>query len=275
MGVGRRCGCCGRGKSVGAWLCAMLLLWLCRQVAPQCPESCHCAWESGTVLCSDAGLREVPQGLPADTVSLHLERNFIRTIPESAFSDLPNLQDLYLSHNRIESLSPGALRHLSTDLKLLDLSHNLLRRVSREDFGSTRAKTRLYHNPWHCDCNLQELVETLNLEPETVNGIVCESSARVGGEGGRWEELGGAGEHVGQPLVKLLDAGVNFCSLQRKTTDVAMLVTMFAWFFMVIVYVVYYVRQNQAEARRHLEYLKSLPSPRKTPVETDTLSTGI
>ncbi len=37
---------------------------------------------------------------------------------------------------------------------------------------------------------------------------------------------------------------------------------------------VYYVRQNQAEARRHLEYLKSLPSPRKTPTETDTLSTG-
>uniref|UniRef100_A0A3B4GBH2 LRRNT domain-containing protein n=1 Tax=Pundamilia nyererei TaxID=303518 RepID=A0A3B4GBH2_9CICH len=218
-----------------------------------CPDSCHCAWDTATVLCSDAGLREIPEGIPQETVSLHLERNYIRNIPESAFSNLVRLRDLYLSHNRIDSLASGALQHLGPELRLLDLSHNQLRHVSKEEFGSTRAKTRLYHNPWHCDCTLQELMETLNLE---------------------WEDPGSLGEHAGQPLVKLLDSGVNFCSLQRKTTDVAMLVTMFVWFFMVIVYVVYYVRQNQAEARRHLEYLKSLPSPRKTPTETDTLSTG-
>uniref|UniRef100_M4ATJ7 LRRNT domain-containing protein n=1 Tax=Xiphophorus maculatus TaxID=8083 RepID=M4ATJ7_XIPMA len=251
----------GEKLDLYSWLCMSLLfstLW--GQATPQCPDSCHCAWETATVLCSDAGLREIPEGIPPETVSLHLERNYIRNIPESTFSHLVHLRDLYLSHNRIDSLSSGALRHLGPDLRLLDLSHNQLRQASREEFGSTRAKTRLYHNPWHCDCTLQELMETLNLEPETVNGIICESSVR--------------GEHAGQPLVKLLDSGVNFCSLQRKTTDVAMLVTMFVWFFMVIVYVVYYVRQNQAEARRHLEYLKSLPSPRKTPTETDTLSTG-
>uniref|UniRef100_A0A3P9MHY2 LRRNT domain-containing protein n=1 Tax=Oryzias latipes TaxID=8090 RepID=A0A3P9MHY2_ORYLA len=221
-------------------------LWV--HAAPQCPASCHCTWDTGTVLCSDAELRAIPEGIPPETVSLHLERNYIREIPESAFSHLVQLRDLYLSHNRIDSLATGALRHLGPELRMLDLSHNHLRHASREEFGSTRAKTRLYHNPWHCDCALQELMETLNLEPETVNGIICESS--------------------------LLDSGVNFCSLQRKTTDIAMLVTMFVWFFMVIVYVVYYVRQNQAEARRHMEYLKSLPSPRKTPTETDTLSTG-
>ena len=38
---------------------------------------------------------------------------------------------------------------------------------------------------------------------------------------------------------------------------------------MVITYVVYYVRQNQEDARRHLEYLKSLPS---TPVSKDPTS---
>lgn len=268
----------GRGCCAGGWSRVLLLvLWACAGRAwGQCPERCHCSWESGEVQCTDAGLREVPQGLPADTVSLHLERNLIRSLPEGAFRDLPHLRDLHLAHNRIDSLASGALRHLSAELRLLDLSHNRLRRASRDDFGPTRAKTRLFRNPWHCDCGLQELAETLNLEPETVNDIVCESSARGAGEGGRWEEVGGggAGEHAGQPLVKLLDSGVNFCSLQRKTTDVAMLVTMFVWFFMVIVYVVYYVRQNQAEARRHLEYLKSLPSPRKTPTETDTLSTG-
>lgn len=258
-----------------SWLCVLFVfLSLLEPVCSQCPESCHCSWDTATVSCMDAGLQEIPEGIPPDTVSLHLERNYIRTIPESAFSELVHLRDLYLSHNRIDSLSTGALRHLGPDLRLLDLSHNQLRQASREDFGSTRAKTRLYHNPWHCDCTLQELMETLNLEPETVNGIICESSVRGVGEGSRWDDPSSQGEHSGQPVVKLLDAGVNFCSLQRKTTDIAMLVTMFVWFFMVIVYVVYYVRQNQAEARRHLEYLKSLPSPRKTPTETDTLSTG-
>ncbi|XP_072237965.1 leucine-rich repeat-containing protein 3-like [Leuresthes tenuis] len=269
----------GRGRGKGQDLCSWLQVFflfsaLWGQATPQCPNGCHCAWDTATVLCSDAGLREIPEGIPPETVSLHLERNYIRNIPESAFSHLVHLRDLYLSHNRIDSLATGALRHLGSDLRLLDLSHNQLRQASREEFGSTRAKTRLYHNPWHCDCALQELMETLNLEPETVNGIICESSVRGVGEGSRWDDPGSQGEHAGQPLVKLLDSGVNFCSLQRKTTDVAMLVTMFVWFFMVIVYVVYYVRQNQAEARRHLEYLKSLPSPCKMPTETDTLSTG-
>uniref|UniRef100_A0A4W5MED5 LRRNT domain-containing protein n=1 Tax=Hucho hucho TaxID=62062 RepID=A0A4W5MED5_9TELE len=243
-------------RGFGSWLFTLpfLLLLFLPLVFPQCPDSCHCVWESSMVLCTDAGLREFPQGLPPDTVTLHLERNYIRSLPEGAFRELTHLRELYLSHNHINTLSSGALRHLSSELRLLDLSHNLLRQASRDEFGSTRAKTRLYNNPWHCDCTLQELMETLNLEPETVNGIVS--------------------EHSGQPLVKLLNSGVNFCSLQRKTTDVAMLVTMFVWFFMVIVYVVYYVRRNQAETRRHLEYLKSLPSPKKTPTETDTISTG-
>uniref|UniRef100_A0A665T5I2 Leucine-rich repeat-containing protein 3 n=1 Tax=Echeneis naucrates TaxID=173247 RepID=A0A665T5I2_ECHNA len=253
-----------KGVDLHLWFHISLLfsvLW--GQASPHCPDSCLCTWDTATVQCSDAGLREIPEGIPPETVSLHLERNYIRSIPESAFVGLVHLRDLYLSHNRIDSLASGALRHLGPELRLLDLSHNQLRQANREEFGSTRANTRLYHNPWHCDCALQELMESLNLEPETVNGIVCESS-----------DPGSPGEHAGQPLVKLLGSGVNFCSLHRKTTDVAMLVTMFVWFFMVIVYVVYYVRQNQAEARRHLEYLKSLPSPRKTPTETDTLSTG-
>ncbi|XP_051931623.1 leucine-rich repeat-containing protein 3-like isoform X2 [Hippocampus zosterae] len=263
------------GRVVVPWLCSILFfcsLW--SSARSQCPDGCHCAWDTATVLCSDAGLQEIPVGIPPDTVSLHLERNNIRSLPESAFVELAHLRDLYLAHNRIDSLSSGALRRLGPELRLLDLSHNQLRQASRDEFGGTRAKTRLYHNPWHCDCTLQELMEALNLEAETVNGIVCESSVRGLGEASRWEDPGVLGEHAGQPLVRLLDSGVNFCSLQRKTTDVAMLVTMFVWFFMVIVYVVYYVRQNQAEARRHLEYLKSLPSPRKTPTETDTLSTG-
>uniref|UniRef100_A0A4W4HJI4 LRRNT domain-containing protein n=1 Tax=Electrophorus electricus TaxID=8005 RepID=A0A4W4HJI4_ELEEL len=209
-----------------------------------CPEGCQCSGESQSVLCAAAGLHEVPRDLPLETVSLHLEHNLIRTLPEEAFQDLLHLQDLHLSHNQIDSLASGALRHLTPDLQFLDLSHNKLRHARREEFGMTRAKTRLYHNPWHCDCPLQELMEGVTLEPETADGIVCESSARGPSEGSRWEEPGAASAYTGQPLVKLLNSGVNFCSTKRRTTDVAMLVTMFVWFIMVTVYVVYYVKHR-------------------------------
>ncbi|XP_007232425.3 leucine-rich repeat-containing protein 3 [Astyanax mexicanus] len=220
-------------------------LWV--QARAGCPAGCKCPLESRTVLCVAAGLLEVPRELPLETVSLHLEHNLIHTIPEDAFQDLLHLQDLYLSHNKIDSLATRALRHLSTELRLLDLSNNQLRHARWEEFGVTRAKVRLYHNPWHCDCNLQQLMEGLYLEPETVNQIVCKSSVRGINEGSRWDDSAAAASHIGQPLVKLLDSGVNFCSLQRRTTDVAMLITMFLWFFMVIVYVVYYVRQNRPQ----------------------------
>uniref|UniRef100_A0A673BF96 Leucine rich repeat containing 3 n=1 Tax=Sphaeramia orbicularis TaxID=375764 RepID=A0A673BF96_9TELE len=81
-----------------------------------------------------------------------------------------------------------------------------------------RAKISLSNNPWHCECTLQEVLRELRLDPETVNG---------------W-------------------------SATAPYHRVAMFVTMFGWFTMVIAYVIYYVRHNQEDARRHLEYLKSL-----------------
>ncbi|XP_076845902.1 leucine-rich repeat-containing protein 3-like [Brachyhypopomus gauderio] len=232
------------GLSVVWVLCGLLDAGWWAWVGAACPEGCQCAWESQSVLCAAAGLREVPRDLPLETVSLHLEHNLIRTLPEEAFQDLLHLQDLHLSHNQIDSLASGALRHLSPDLQFLDLSHNKLQHARREEFAVTRAKTRLYHNPWHCDCALQELIEEINLEAETLDGLVCESSARGANEGSRWEEPGAGSAYTGQPLVKLLHSGVNFCSMKRRTTDVAMLVTMFVWFFMVTVYVVYYVKHR-------------------------------
>ena len=88
--LGKRLGpSLGRGlqREFGSWLFTLpfLLLLLLPPVFPQCPDSCHCVWESNMVLCTDAGLREFPQGLPLDTVTLHLERNYIRSLPEGAF----------------------------------------------------------------------------------------------------------------------------------------------------------------------------------------------
>ncbi|XP_005986185.1 leucine-rich repeat-containing protein 3 [Latimeria chalumnae] len=236
-----------------------LVLALCIRGTFTCPVGCSCASESGVVRCSNGELKEIPQNIPVDTQVLYLDSNRITSIPDRAFKELPKLQELYLANNMIETISPGAFRDITDKLELLDLSHNKIRHVSREVFHKVKAKTRLYSNPWHCECTLQELIETLSLDPEAVNDIVCDTSVQE--------------EYAGKPFIQLLNSGINFCSMQQKTTDVAMLVTMFCWFTMVTAYVVYYVRQNQEDARRHLEYLKSLPSKQKIPGEVDTVST--
>ncbi|KAB0398109.1 hypothetical protein E2I00_019758 [Balaenoptera physalus] len=201
------------------------------------------------------GLQEIPKDIPTDAVLLKLDANKIARIPNGAFQHLNQLRELDLSQNAIETIGPAAFSGLAGGLRLLDLSHNRIRRIPKEALGKLSAKIRLSHNPLHCECALQEALWELKLDPDSVDEIACHTSVQE--------------EYVGKPLIQALDSGISFCSVHHKTTDVAMLVTMFGWFAMVITYVVYYVRQNQEDARRHLEYLKSLPS---TPVSKDPIS---
>ncbi|KAM7319073.1 hypothetical protein ACRRTK_022185 [Alexandromys fortis] len=221
-------------------------LWAC-----QCPDHAGAV----AVHCSSRGLQEIPRDIPADTVLLKLDANRISRVPNGAFQNLPQLRELDLSHNAIEAIGPAAFSGLAGGLRLLDLSHNRIRRIPKDALGKLSAKIRLSHNPLHCECALQEALWELKLDPDSVDEIACHTSAQE--------------QFVGKPLIQVLDSGASFCSTHRKTTDVAMLVTMFCWFTMVIAYVVYYVRHNQEDARRHLEYLKSLPS---APVSKDPLS---
>ncbi|KAK2494995.1 hypothetical protein MC885_016338, partial [Smutsia gigantea] len=237
--------------------CLFLLLLLCLRLGASCPQSCQCPDHAGAVAvhCSARGLQEVPKDIPVDAVLLKLDANKIARIPNGAFQHLSQLRELDLSQNAIESIGPAAFSGLAGGLRLLDLSHNHIRRIPKDALGKLSAKVRLSHNPLHCECALQEALWELKLDPDSVDGIACHTSVQE--------------EYVGKPLIQALDSGVSFCSSHHKTTDVAMLVTMFGWFAMVITYVVYYVRHNQEDARRHLEYLKSLPS---TPVSKDPIS---
>ncbi|XP_004467880.2 leucine-rich repeat-containing protein 3 [Dasypus novemcinctus] len=225
-----------------------LLLLLCLGGAAACPQGCLCPQLAGAVAvhCSARGLREVPKDIPADAVLLKLDANHITHVPNGAFQQLGQLRELDLSRNAIETVGLAAFAGLAGGLRLLDLSHNRLRRIPKDALGKLSAKIRLSHNPLHCECALQEALWELKLDPDTADEIACQTSERE--------------EFVGKPLVQALDAGASFCGVHRKTTDVAMLATMFGWFAMVVAYLVYYVRQNQEATRRHLEYLKSLPS---------------
>ncbi|KAM4889459.1 leucine-rich repeat-containing protein 3 [Thomomys bottae] len=231
-----------------------LLLLLCLRLGAPCPQACQCPDHAGAVAvhCSARGLREVPGGIPADAELLKLDGNRISRVPDGAFQHLPRLRELDLSHNAIEAVGPAAFSGLAGGLRLLDLSHNRIRRIPKDALSKLSAKIRLSHNPLHCECALQEALWELTLDPDSVDEVACHTAVQEA--------------FVGKPLVQVLDSGVSFCSSQHRTTDVAMLVTMFCWFTMVVTYVVYYVRHNQEEARRHLEYLKSLPS---VPVSKD------
>ncbi|XP_059892847.1 leucine-rich repeat-containing protein 3B [Gadus macrocephalus] len=246
---------------------SLVLMTCCfHHAATSCSKNCYCSEsEAGgkTVRCSNLQLTEIPDDLPNDTRRVYLDFNLFTAVPANAFAGLPYLATLDLSHNELAQLEPGAFRGLGNTLQFLDLSSNKLKNFVPEAFEGLRAQANLTNNPWHCDCSLQLALPRVDLEAASLAGIVCQTSdpADIGVEG----------------LAFLLAPEIDLCVIMKKTTDVAMLVTMFGWFSMVISYLVYYVRANQEDARRHLEYLKSLPQvsiPGKSE-ESSTISTVV
>lgn len=244
--------------------CLVLTAFCFHQDATSCTKSCYCTddeFTGTTVRCSYQGLTEIPRDFPNDTRRIYLDFNLFTRVPANAFAGLPRLMELDLSHNEISLLEPGAFRGLGASLHSLNLSSNKLVKLNPEAFEGLRASANLTNNPWHCDCNLQKALPHVDLEPASLAGIVCHTSdpedSRV------------------QGLAFLLAPDIDLCAVMKRTTDVAMLVVMFGWFTMVISYLVYYVRANQEDARRHLEYLKSLPSRQGKSEESSTISTVV
>ncbi|XDV13362.1 hypothetical protein PO909_001780 [Leuciscus waleckii] len=238
---------------------------LSHQAENGCPEDCACSEsvDGGLVVrCSDMHLIAVPRDLPNTTRHLYLDNNLLLTIPSDAFIGLPLLFKLDLSRNRLAYLEPGAFQDLADSLSSLDLSSNQLETLDPKAFGDLRAQTNLSHNPWLCDCRLQLAMPQLLLDPSSFTEVVCNTSEP--------EAL----EAQGMPFI-LVATDLDFCTAIQRTTDVAMLITMFGWFTMVISYLVCYVKHNQEDAIRHLEYLKSLPNRQGRSEESLTLNTRL
>ncbi|XP_007907598.1 leucine-rich repeat-containing protein 3B isoform X1 [Callorhinchus milii] len=251
--------------SVAMWLLlqSLVLITFCFNSATTCPklESCYCQDPDKHIIrCSRMKLKEVPKDIPNNTRVLFLDYNEITSVPNDAFKDLHHLVELNLSNNLIHKLETHAFRGLNESLTVLSLSNNKLQTVKGEVFNKLKADITLSNNPWLCDCTLQNMIKELSVKTVASNDIICASAAQE--------------EFVGKPFLEAAHK-VNFCNIHKKTTDVAMLVTMFGWFTMVISYLVYYVRQNQEDARRHLEYLKSLPSKQSKSEASSTISTVV
>nr|AIO11784.1 variable lymphocyte receptor type A [Petromyzon marinus] len=86
---------------------------------------CTCNEGKKEVDCQYKGLKAVPSGIPAETRTLVLESNALKTISSTAFAHLKQLQRLELDKNQLESLPSGAFDQLVA-LKELYLAQNQL-----------------------------------------------------------------------------------------------------------------------------------------------------
>ncbi|XP_036197994.1 leucine-rich repeat-containing protein 3C isoform X3 [Myotis myotis] len=227
------------------------------------PQGCYMAEEAGerTFRCSQAGLTAVPTGIPNDTRKLYLDANRLASVPAGAFQHLPVLEELDLSHNVLAHLSGAAFQGLAGTLRHLDLSANQLASVPVEAFVGLQIQVNLSANPWRCDCALQEVLRQVRLAPGTGTGIVCGPGARP--------------DLVGQEFL-LLAGEEELCGAgrggARRSTDVALLVTMGGWLALVVAYLAHYVWQNRDETRRPLKRAPVLPVRSE---DSSTLSTMV
>ncbi|XP_041429844.1 nyctalopin-like [Xenopus laevis] len=87
-----------------------------------CPGMCLC-FSEGDIQCDETGLRNLPPDLPASAVSLNLAGNLLQVLTFNAFTSVPLLEILCLSHNSLTFLYPGSFIAL-INLRELNLSKN-------------------------------------------------------------------------------------------------------------------------------------------------------
>ncbi|XP_022094703.1 leucine-rich repeat-containing protein 3-like isoform X1 [Acanthaster planci] len=63
---------------------------------------CECIEHLHAVICTGKGLRELPSGIPNDTVSLELGDNFLHEIPYDSLLEFKSLIKINLTNNLIE-----------------------------------------------------------------------------------------------------------------------------------------------------------------------------
>lgn len=149
--------------------CAVVacVLWSPVSAEDDCPTSCTCARESGTVTCrGSVENTEVPGDIPKWTSALVLQGRNISVLQRGAFvtngTEL-EVTTLSLSENGIQIIEPYAFLGLSR-LHLLDLSHNQLRSISVRAFRGLAELRALYLNYTLLPAAAAQLSDALNTQ---------------------------------------------------------------------------------------------------------------
>ncbi|XP_069682112.1 uncharacterized protein [Periplaneta americana] len=135
----------------------ILWLWLLEEAirtSTQCPSECWCDPGRRTADCSNASLKDIPQGFHEEIKDLRLDHNSISVLKKDifltaglylleilsvcytgliivepgAFRGLPKLEQLHLHNNRIRTLQPGTFANM-TMLRGLHLANNQIQSV--------------------------------------------------------------------------------------------------------------------------------------------------
>uniref|UniRef100_A0AAY4DJF7 Decorin n=1 Tax=Denticeps clupeoides TaxID=299321 RepID=A0AAY4DJF7_9TELE len=109
---------------------------------PVCPFRCQCHLR--VVQCSDLGLKNVPEAIPADSTLLDLQNNKITEIRENDFKTLKGLHTLILVNNKITIIHAKAFMPLGK-LQRLYLSKNVLKDIPA-NMPKTLQELRIHEN---------------------------------------------------------------------------------------------------------------------------------
>ncbi|KAM4726998.1 oligodendrocyte-myelin glycoprotein-like [Anableps anableps] len=178
----------------------MLMLWLGLRVLAVCPSMCSCSRSHREVDCFRKSLRELPDGLQHNILSLNLSHNRLLHL-DSRLTSYTHLRILDLSHNRLSRLPKGLPRslwelHASSNriqlldkndtvyqwnLRVLDLSSNKLERAIFINNTLTNMCTLNLSNNhfWTLPTNLPAHLETVDLSHNLLVKVLPASLDRL------------------------------------------------------------------------------------------------
>uniref|UniRef100_A0A9J8BNC4 LRRCT domain-containing protein n=1 Tax=Cyprinus carpio carpio TaxID=630221 RepID=A0A9J8BNC4_CYPCA len=104
-------------------------------------------------------------------MEIFLDRNQIRSLHDGTFSELPHLEVINLSQNKLPVLPPRLLERVSSSgLKTFDLENNSVSLMPDLFFSSKPELPYVYltHNPWLCSCAVGYLHSFLNEQEHNI-----------------------------------------------------------------------------------------------------------
>ncbi|CAF0793366.1 unnamed protein product [Didymodactylos carnosus] len=106
------------------------------QCGLRCPKFCQC--DGTTVTCRGQQLQEIPNDIPIFTTELHLQDNQIKRVPrDGSFRRLRSLRTLDLRNNRLEEIDDDAFDGASA-LNELFLTENNIQSITPQTFNGLK-----------------------------------------------------------------------------------------------------------------------------------------